>query len=262
MVLPSGACDSHIHVIGPFSRYPLQVARTPLPPEAAWDRYQREACAAGLERAVIVQPSFFGTDNRCTLDAVARAPGAARAVVVVDPGISRQALEALHAQGARGVRFNIFSGGLGFAELAPVADRIRDLGWHIQIFTDSELLPDLADRLLSLDIDIVFDHMAHTRRMDGVDGKGFRLLLELVQTERFWVKLSNALFPASSERARLLIGDKARHVLWGSDWPHVIYEDEAKGLKALLTDLAGWADDLVKLKTILVDNPDQLYFRD
>lgn len=257
-----GTCDCHMHVVGPYAAYPLRETRSFTPPESTLDDYRATALTVGIDRMVVVQPSFFGTDNACTLDSVARMEGRARAVVVVDPGIADDALQAMHDRGARGVRLQmVAAGGLSLDNIERVADRIRLLGWHVQLYLDARRLPDLAGRLRRLPVDVVFDHMAHVEPDSGVDEEGFRILLDLLAGGRAWVKLSNALFPACADRARRLIAANPERALWGSDWPHVAYGGAPPDDGALLDALADWAGDEATRRRVLVDNPTALYFR-
>lgn len=85
--IPAGACDSHMHIVGPFDRYPLRETRSLEPPESTFADYLEMKRATGIERNVIVQPSFFAKDNACTLDSTERMGEHARAVVVVEPDV-------------------------------------------------------------------------------------------------------------------------------------------------------------------------------
>jgi predicted TIM-barrel fold metal-dependent hydrolase len=69
--VPAGACDCHLHVFGPESLYPFAEPRAYTPPPALPEDARAMLRRLGLERAVLVQPSVYGTDNRCTRDAVA-----------------------------------------------------------------------------------------------------------------------------------------------------------------------------------------------
>jgi predicted TIM-barrel fold metal-dependent hydrolase len=256
-----GACDTHMHIVGPLSRYPLRDTRTFVPPEALLEDYLRTAALMGTERMVIVQPSFFGTDNACTLDAVGRAGDRARAVVVIDPEISDEALKDMHARGARGVRLQVIAtGGLSLDLLEHVAKRIQPFGWHVQLYMDARNLPPLVDRLKRLPVDVVFDHMAHVIRTSGEDDPGFDALLDLMKEGRAWTKLSNAVFPPSSERARRLIDANPERVVWGSDWPHVAYSEATPDDGALMDLMADWAQDEKTRRQVLADNATRLYF--
>src|SRR6516165_8062127 len=137
--IPAGSTDCHMHVFD--ARYPLSPTRTYTPAPAPLDQYRKVAAALGLTRAVVVQPSAYGTDNSCTLDAVAALGASARAVVGIDPGISDDELDHLHGRGARGVRVNSASRGQRNVDeiaglVSATARRVERLGWHLQIFTD------------------------------------------------------------------------------------------------------------------------------
>jgi predicted TIM-barrel fold metal-dependent hydrolase len=122
---PPGAVDCHFHVFGPDARYPYSPKRGYTPPEALVADYAAMIAVLGIERMVIVQPSVYGTDNRCSLDSMA-ALGRARCrmVAVVDESVSDAELEQMDAAGVRGVRFNLVSrGGLALELVEAVARR-------------------------------------------------------------------------------------------------------------------------------------------
>jgi predicted TIM-barrel fold metal-dependent hydrolase len=263
-LLPSGACDTHMHIVGPFESYPLRETGTLQPPESTLDDYVRTAQTVGIARNVIVQPSFFARDNTCTLDSVQRlGQDRARAVVVVDGDIDDASIATMHAQGVRGIRLQrIVSGGTSIDDLERIAARISVFGWHIQLFVDAAEVAELAPRIRTLPVAVVFDHMAQVHRDSGVADPGFTELLKLMDTGRIWVKLSNARFPPEAERAKALIAANDERVVWGSDWPHVAYEEDVPEEGALLNALADWVPDEQTRKRILVDNPSALYFKD
>ncbi|MGE3922057.1 MAG: amidohydrolase family protein [Lautropia sp.] len=252
-----------MHIAGPFSRFPLREVRTFQPDEATLEDYARTCQAIGVDRMVIVQPSVYGVDNACTLESVEASRRRARAVVVVDPAISDSEILEMHERGARGIRIQLYAtGGLSLDVLQTLAERVKDLGWHIQLFLDAESLPDIAERLWNSPVPIVFDHMAHIQPGHDDNSPGFRILLELLKSGRAWVKLSNALFQPSKARARALIDCNPSQVLWGSDWPHIAYKSESPDDGKLVDQLFDWASDEAILRKILVDNPTRLYFED
>ena len=149
--------------------------------------------ALGFERAVIVQPSVYGTDNRCTYDAVRQSGGKWRGVAVVHAEVTRDELQALHEAGFRGVRINLlFKGGLAMEVLEKMARRIEPWGWHLQLLVDGRDLVDLAPRLRQLPVPSVIDHMGHLPAALTVKHPAFAALLSLVRAGRCWVKLSGA----------------------------------------------------------------------
>src|SRR5436309_14982108 len=65
--LPAHAADCHMHVFGPFDRYPLAAERAYNVAEAPIAAHERMKRQVGLERTVLVQASGYGTDNRALL---------------------------------------------------------------------------------------------------------------------------------------------------------------------------------------------------
>lgn len=281
---PVGGCDCHTHVFGPFGRYPLARERSYTPPPAPAEDLIARLDATGLARAVIVQPSGYGTDNRRTLDAVAAYPDRLRAVVVIDGTESDTALLAMHGKGARGVRLNLISAGgprgTTVADLLTrVAERIRPLGWHIQIYTDLDVIAENAALLQGLGVDIVLDHMAKVDATKGAAHPQFPVLGRLVETGRVWVKLSGTyrVSPdyygntAVTALARALIALNAERMVWGTDWPHLANHNRIASAEPptidyhsidygrLLSLVPEWTGDEQVTAQILSHNPARLY---
>lgn len=226
--LPPGACDCHTHVFGPG--YAFDGARTYTPPEASLDALRAHQRILGLDRVVVVQPSVYGTDNRCTLDAVDALGAAARAVAVIAPGLPRAALRELHSAGVRGVRVNLETAGLhdpavAARRLRDAADQVSPLGWHVQVFTNLGVIAALHGMLTSLPVPLVIDHFAHASAAAGPGQPGFAALLDLVRNGHAYVKLSapNRIAEDPADAAPLahaLLAANPARMLWGSDWPH------------------------------------------
>ncbi len=153
--MPVGACDCHIHVFEPaFALSPTALTKPPAVSGLA--DYRKVQAALGLTRAVVVQPTGYGFDNRCTLAAVAGLGPHARGVAVVDSSASDDTLAALHVAGIRGVRFMMLPGGvLPWEMLEPVAARIAAFGWHMDLQVDGVQFPQLQDRLMRLPVPLV-----------------------------------------------------------------------------------------------------------
>lgn len=260
-VLPPDACDCHMHVLGPLSQYTYQEPRSFTPPEALWEDYAPMAKQMGLSRCVVVQPSVFGTDNRCTLDTVSRVEIDAVAVVVVSADVSEPELADMHARGARAIRLQtLVAGATSFDAIELLAKKIKRLGWHIEVYLDTQDLPDYAQRFRQLGVPIVFDHMGQWHEGDRVEEEGFQILLDMVGTGRAWVKLANPRFEPSTERARQLIAANPERIVWGSDWPHILGRGTAPALGERLRQLSGWLPDERCWYRTLVSNPAALYF--
>lgn len=265
---PALACDCHFHVFGPYDRFPLDAGRHYEPQAALIPQYLRVIEALGIGRMVIVQPSVYGTDNRCSLDAAAQfGLDRARVVAVVDPAIDDAALRALHEGGTRGVRFNAVSGnGASLDALEGLARRIAPLGWHLQVYASGSLLPELGPRLAALPVEVVIDHMGGVRAAEGLDAPGFQALLRLLGSGRAWVKLcgyrissSGPPFHDVAPFARALIAAAPERCLWGTDWPHPSMSDWMPEDGALFDLLGAWAPDEAQRRRILVENPARLY---
>ncbi len=267
--VPRGATDSHAHVIDPPADYPYVANRSYDPAVAPLPAFQAMHAALGLERAVIVTPSIYGTDNRATLRAIEGYGGDARGIAVVDESIEDKEFEFLHTGGMRGVRLNIlFGGGVGLRAFTPLADRIREMGWHIQLLIDvSRDLTDLAPILKRARIPVVIDHMGHMPVERGLPDPGFAMLRELVRDGLCWIKLSgnyriSKAFPDFRDAipfAQALIDDCPAHMVWGTDWPHVAQMKTMPNTGDLLNALGDYAPDPTVRQAILVDNPAVLY---
>ncbi len=265
---PCEAWDCHAHIFGPIEEYPFTANRTFTPPEASLTSYRRMLGALGVPHAVIVQPSVYGTDNRCTFDSVSAAAGRWRGVAVADPNINEKELERLHAAGFRGLRVNVlFKGGVTLDVLEHLASRIALFGWHLQLLLDCRDLGELAPRVRQLPVEIVVDHMGHMPTSAGIEHSGFQTLLQLVRDGRCWVKLSGA-YRISAEPypyhdvvpfARALIEADASRMVWGSDWPHPCVTGSIPKDSELLDLVTLWAPDAEVRRRILTENPAVLY---
>ena len=273
-----GMTDAHIHIFGPFDRYPMQASRSYTPPcEATIAHLLESHTAVGLSRVVVVQPSIYGTDNRCTLDAVAElGQEQSCAVVLVDPSATLGQLSALARRGARGVRLNL----AGFGEDRALArdtlrrsiDQAASVDWHLQLLTRPEQTSAVLDILEDSTVPVVFDHFGHVRP-EAAHGSAFAGMLDLVRSGKAYVKAS-AGYALTSQPAdqrdlrplveRLLEANPLR-LIWGSDWPHLdVRPDGACGLfKAnLAADLArlrSWVGDDAVWTQIISSNAQSLY---
>lgn len=266
---PAGACDCHAHVFGPQARFPFVEQAAYIAPDAVTTDYVAMLKNNGCDRGVLVQPSVYGTDNRCMVDALRSGLHALRGIAVVRPDVSDRELEDLHAAGVRGVRINLASEteGLTLADGVRLAPRLKALGWHLQFYLDLPKMPEAEARLAQLPITLVIDHFARCPAADGVQSPGFQALLRLVGRDHIWAKamgpyfLSKAAprFDDVTPLARALVAAAPDRVVWGTDWPHpgaraLMPED------ALLADLlAEWVPDAAQRHKVLVENPARLY---
>ena len=268
--LPAGACDAHCHVFGPGDVFPYHPDRSYTPPDAPYEALTRLHATLGLDRAVIVQATCHGNDNRAMLDAIARAGGRYRGVAMIDGAETDAELETLHRGGVRGVRMSFarhLSGPPDFSKVGHVAGRIAPLGWHLVLYLEAEDVVENADALGRLGVPVVIDHMARVRVKDGIDQAPFRLLLDFLREADFWVKISCAErlsaagppFDDVAPFAAALIEAAPDRVLWGTDWPHPNIAGRMPNDGDLTELLLSYAPDESLRRKILVDNPARLY---
>ena len=268
---PPGACCTQAHVFGPADKFPYSEGRGYTPPDAGIETYLNLLEILGLDRGVIVHGSAHGSDNRASLDGIARAPDRLRGIAVVDPEISDAALEELDAGGMRGIRLStMLKGGVGSEQLAPMADKIRGLGWHIVLHVnDSKEIAELNSTLRNLPVPIVIDHLSRVRGGQGVDYVGFQALLRLMrETDHVWGKISSWYrltdigppYDDMTPIARAMIAARPDRVIWGTNWPHPILWDHLMPNDGdLFNQFMDWAADDATRHQILVHNPAALY---
>lgn len=263
---PAGACDTHMHFYD--ARYPSAPTALFTPPDALVDDYKALQKRLGLERVVVVQPTAYGTDNSCQLDAMAAFGANARGVMVADTTVTDAELERLTGLGVRGIRFHMLPGGaVPWEILEEMAARVHDFGWHVQLQMNGRDLPEREALLRGLPGGLVVDHVGRFMDPVGTDHAAFKVLLGLLETGRCWVKLS-APYESSVDgppgwadvcvEARALAKAAPERMLWATNWPHpgqTVRHDEADLLDLLLD----WVDDDATRDRILVDNPAALY---
>lgn len=267
--LPEGACDCHMHVFD--SRYPFISGARPVP-SASVAQYHAVQARLGTARTVVVAPSSYGLDNRCTLAGLADLGPTARAVVSLAPTVSDQELADLHAVGVRGVRFNLARGdSTPFDSLAAVVHRIAPLGWHVQLMLTPAQLIAHGGPLTSLGVRLVIDHMARIPQDGGIASPAYTVLQRLIDAGKTWVKLSLAssarLLGTPQEEVlhtlgRALVATAADRLVWGSDWPHVLSTLDGTPQprdEDMLGVLLDWAPGDAQRRAILVDTPAGLY---
>ena len=268
-------CDSHFHVFGDRARYPVIKELRYEPPVAPLEDYLAHAKELGIERYVFVQPSAYGRDNRCMLDAMREVgPERCRGIVDIDEEVADSELEQMHALGVRGVRINVnpvkqaepgFSKTI-LARIKKLDARCAELGWMLDFLTPGWLTRELIPTMKKLASPFSVAHLGMFPAKDGVKQPGFREFLDFhARHPSCWVKLtgvyrfsSDPQFKDSIPLARALIAAAPRRAIWGSDYPHLSFADKVT-TERLFKLLGEWAPDEAARRRILTENPEKCF---
>lgn len=275
-------CDCHVHIVGPADRYPQAAGRTYLADVATLKQLERVSASRAFRRFVIVQPSFYGTDNTLLLESLAALDGRGRGVAVVNPETtSARALAAMAAQGVSGLRINLYS---PLRETMPLSARFEavagpayELDWHIEVIAPIAMLAENSSLMRNSRVPVVIDHYGLYADRKPSHSEGLALLALLAQPH-VWIKLSApyrvgrdplAVTPDADWLAALLVAAPDR-CLWGSDWPHTPPHDQHKGAcivapyrtlryETLVDEFITGVGSRQLAERILSDNPARLY---
>jgi 2-pyrone-4,6-dicarboxylate lactonase len=266
---PSGAWDIHVHVFGPPERYSHVEKPHYTLPDGTLAQYRRLMPQVGIDRFVLVQPSYYGTDNSCLLDTLIDAGDLARGVVMIEPDISDAELDRFHRHGVRAVRLDLFKRAREpmaaiKSYITEAAARVGPLGWHLQFYAPGYVVRDLIPFFRTLQLDFVIDHMGYMLEEDGLRSEDFSTLLDLLGCGHCYLKLSGAYRIAKHRGyefvepvAKAIVERAPERAVWGSDWPHISYSDRDTG--ELVSLLERWAPSESTRRKILVDNPKRLF---
>jgi 2-pyrone-4,6-dicarboxylate lactonase len=278
--VPAGAVDAHCHVFGPGAEFPYASQRKYTPCDASRHQLFALRDRLGFARNVVVQATCHGADNRALVDALQNSQGKARGVATVQRSVSDAELQALHAAGVRGVRFNFVKRLVDFTpkdELLEIATRIAPLGWHVVVYFEAADLPELWSFFTALPTTVVVDHMGRPDVSKPVDGPEFSLFVKLMHEHtNVWSKVScperlSLSGPAAlnGERdayrdvvpfAKCLVDTFPDRVLWGTDWPHPNLKDHMPDDGLLVDFIPRIATTPELQRKLLVDNPMRLYW--
>ena len=278
--LPAGAVDAHCHVFGPGDEFPFAPERKYTPCDASKAQLYALRDHLGFERNVVVQATCHGADNRAMVDALLSSNGKARGVATVKRSVTDAELQAMHAAGVRGVRFNFVKRLVDFTpkdELLEIANRIVPLGWHAVIYFEAVDLPELWDFFTSLPTTVVVDHMGRPDVSKGVDSAEFALFQKFMgEHKNVWSKVScPERLSVTGQRA--LNGEQNAYrdvipfakrivevfpdrVLWGTDWPHPNLKDHMPDDGLLVDFIPHIATTFELQRKLLIDNPMRLYW--
>ena len=279
--VPPGACDCHTHVFGDPNRFPFAPNRTYTPERASVEEMRKLHHALHTTRVVIVQPSVYGTDNGCTLDAIKQLAPNARGIAVIDDRTPDGMLDQMDEAGIRGIRINLATVGqtdpeLGRRRFEATIARIGKRKWHVQMYTQLSVIEAMQKDVAQSPVPVVFDHFGGAQASSGPSQRGFDVLLDLVRSGRAYVKVSAPYrgstaspdFGDMGPFAKALIAANVRRILWGTDWPHPDTTPgraptEISPLRQIddgrvFNQFGSWTTASER-STILVENPRELY---
>ena len=275
-------CDSHVHIVGPADRYPQVAERTYLADVATLKQLERVSASRAIRRFVIVQPSFYGTDNGMLLEGLDVLAGRGRGVAVINPDTtSARTLSGMASQGVRGLRLNLYS---PLREKAPLAARFeaveghaRELNWHIEVVAPIKLLSENASLLRNSRVPVVIDHYGLYAGTDPDQPDGISLL-ELLARPHVWIKLSApyrvSADPLATRADPAWVGAILKvasdRCVWGSDCPHTPPHEQHKGggivspyrslrYEKIIDEFIAAINSEELAEHILSDNPARLY---
>ena len=266
--MPAGACDAHFHVFEPGFPHVADPLYTF--PDATLEQYLAMTQVLGIERMVLVQPTFYGTDNRLLAKVLRRIGSRARGVVRIEEDTPDAELDRYHDLGVRAIRLDLFARaswptGEIIAYVRRMATRAAPRGWHIQFYTPGTIVRDLLPFLADLEDPFVIDHMGYMLEADGLTQEDFGRLLRVLGQGNCWIKLSGPYRIAKTKPlrsvepiGRALVSTRPDRLIWGSDWPHL--PDGQRDTGELLNLLADWAPDEADRNLILAGSPQQLFY--
>lgn len=190
-----------------------------------------------IDRAVLVQPVYPGTDNSYVANSAAADSGRLASVCVVDPrrpDAADQLRYWVTERGCRGLRLRPRvadeAAAFGHAATWPLWEAARELGAVVSVLAGPEHLPTigtLAERFAP--VNIVLDHFAHPRLAEPAPE--IAGLLALARLQNVHIKTSGHYYfsdePYPYHDCRRLVtavfdAFGPDRLLWGSDFPHVL----------------------------------------
>jgi predicted TIM-barrel fold metal-dependent hydrolase len=234
VTLPAG-WDCHVHVFDGAGTAP-GAHYTPVPRPLA--QIESVAQAHGCGHLVLVQPSVYGSDNSLMLHALRAATGRHRGVVVLHGEESDADLDAMHAAGVRGARFNLVSPVGSTLEAVPellerLVPIVQARGWHLQWYAQPAQLPQIEAWQKACGLPFVLDHLSGLTAAHVDDTAAWDSLRALADAGA-WIKLSGwyrlqatAPYGALQPLVRRIAECFGERMVWGSDWPHTSFAPQA-----------------------------------
>lgn len=264
--MPKNACNAHLHIIDPaFPNDGNAAAQA-----GTVETYRILATQLHLPRAVFVQAKPFALDNSCLLQAISDfGLQNCRGIAVVNQSVSDAELVAMHEKGVRGLRFSLWNpknAVVSFEDCLPLSERIKNLGWNVQLHMSSRQLLECADQIKRIPCNIVIDHMGRLDPALGIKDAAYPFLCALIDSGKTWIKLSGPYLNThqpppwedAAKTARAIADMAPERVVWGTDFPHVT-EREKPNEQTLVNLITTWLPTSKAQQLALVENPAELY---
>jgi 2-pyrone-4,6-dicarboxylate lactonase len=272
LTLPAKSCDAHVHVFGPRAKFPFAPNRKSTPADAPKEKLFAMHKRLGIERCIIVQSIVHGNDNTVVEDAIDAGGGNYLGVALVDVDVSDAELKRLATKGFRALRFHFMkhiAGGYDVNDVLNLTPRMADVGLHLQVHFESELVHTVGNALLKSEVPVVVDHMGRVDATLGENHADFQALMKMLDHSHVHVKVSGidridssshagSGYPMGVPLAASLVANFPAQCVWGLDWPHPNHThipDDGE----LVDALAKIAPTEQALHQLLVSNPQALY---
>ncbi|MET8824571.1 amidohydrolase family protein [Streptomyces sp. NPDC004610] len=268
--VPPNSCDTHFHVFEPG--YPVGPSPLYHFPDGTLQQYLKAMEWLGVERFVLVQPTYYGNDNSLLVDVLKAAGPRCRGVVRIDDDTTDAQLDTYHDLGVRAIRLDLFARASWalpdlIAYIRAMAERARPRGWHLQFYTPGTVVRDLLPFFADFEDTYVIDHMGYMKESDGLTEDDYAKLVRVLDHGSCYIKLSGAYRVAGNKPlssvaplGRALVAARPDRLVWGSDWPHLT--DGGRDTGEYLNLLADWAPDPADRHRILVESPERLFYTD
>jgi predicted TIM-barrel fold metal-dependent hydrolase len=264
--------DCHAHVITPgMFPYADGPGYKPRPDETGdFEAFRRVLASHEITHALLVQPSCYGYDNACMLDAMARSQGRFKGIAVVSPDATDNYLLSLKEKGIVGVRLHLVRScpdALSRPESGAFLSRVKSLGWFVEVYAIRQMWADIVDPLQRSGVTVLIAHLGEPDVHGGLNQPGFQAVLRLGRETEAVVKLS-APFRVSSHPfpyedlepfvTALVDAFGVDRCVWGSDWPFLDVPQRVN-YDNLLNSLARWLPDPGNRERVLWHNPVRLF---
>jgi predicted TIM-barrel fold metal-dependent hydrolase len=266
--VPQNSCDTHFHVFEPgFPHVPEPLYTFP---DGTLEKYLHMTEWLGIERMVLVQPTYYGTDNSLLLEVLRKVGPRCRGVVRIEDDTTESELDRYHEAGVRAIRLDLFARSSWptediIAYIRTMAARARPRGWHVQFYTPGTIVRDLLPFFSDFEDTFVIDHMGYMKESDGLTQADFERLVKILDGGHCHIKLSGPYrlvkdkpLSAVEPTGRALVAARPDRLIWGSDWPHLPNGQRDTG--EILNLLADWAPTQEARQAILVNGPTRLFF--